>query len=80
MMSLIQQLWTNKRKSKAQKVQFGFMSRIGDGSSFEGFNKIGKFTYFQGKMGSYSYVGDNVIVVGGVYWEIFVNFFQCSCA
>lgn len=62
---LIQQLWTNKRRFKAQKVQFGFMSRIGDGSKFEGFNKIGKFSYFQGEMGVYSYVGDNVVVMGG---------------
>jgi len=64
MMSLMQQLWTNKRKFKARKVQFRFMSRIGGDSSFEGFNKIGKFSYFQGKMGLYSYVGDNVVVIG----------------
>ncbi|MBQ3946472.1 MAG: CatB-related O-acetyltransferase [Alphaproteobacteria bacterium] len=41
------------------------MSRIGDGSSFEGFNKIGKFSYFQGKIGVFSYIGDNVMVIGG---------------
>ena len=64
-MSLIQQLWSNKRKVKTRNVQFGFMSRIGSGTFFEGFNKIGKFSYFQGKIGRFSYIGDNVVVMGG---------------
>lgn len=41
-------------------------SCIKNGSSFEGFNKICKNSYFSGKMGFGTYIGDNSSVTGSI--------------
>lgn len=66
MKSLFRQLWLNKLRVKAPNVKFGFLSRIGDNASFEGCNRVGKFSFINGEMGWNSYVGDNVVLMGGV--------------
>jgi acetyltransferase-like isoleucine patch superfamily enzyme len=40
-------------------VAIGSNADVGLGSSFEGFNKIGKNSYFQGRMGLGSYIANN---------------------
>lgn len=65
MKSLIRQLWLNKLRVKAPNVKFGLLSRIGDNASFEGNNRVGKFSFINGKIGRCSYIGDNVIIMGG---------------
>lgn len=54
--------WFNRNK----KVRIGFLARILPPSYFEGHNKVGKFSIFQGNMGMYSYVGDYSVVLGEV--------------
>lgn len=54
--------WSNRNK----KVRIGILARILPSSCFEGHNKVGKFSIFQGKMGMYSYMGDNSVVLGEV--------------
>lgn len=63
-MSYIRQYCINKLSVKSPNVRFGFLSRIGNGSYFEGNNRVGKYSFFQGEMGYCSYVGDNVIFMG----------------
>lgn len=76
MNSLIRQLLINKYRIKAPNVKIGFLSRIGDGSLFEGNNRIGKLSFFQGSLGKFSYVGNNVRIIGclvGRYTSISSN-------
>jgi acetyltransferase-like isoleucine patch superfamily enzyme len=42
------------------------MSRIGTGSSFEGNNRVGKYSLISGKVGKYTYFGSNVKLVGTI--------------
>ena len=63
MIGIVRQLWLNKWKVKSPNVTFGILSRVGDGSCFEGNNHIGKFSFVSTKMGKYSYVGDNVVLI-----------------
>lgn len=65
-MEIIKQLLTNKWKEKGKNVKFGLFARVGGCSSFEGNNKIGKFSYFCGEIGKYSYVGDNAVFMGRI--------------
>jgi len=48
-----------KVKLNSKKVVIGFGARVLPRSQFEGYNKIGKRTFFSGKMGRCSYVGAN---------------------
>ena len=54
--------WSNRKKN----VRIGFLARILPSSCFEGNNKVGKYSIFQGNMGMYSYVGDYSVVLGEV--------------
>ncbi len=54
-----------KRKWKG-KVIFSFHSVIGRDSQFEGANKIGEKTFFEGSMGYGSYVGTDSTIIGKV--------------
>lgn len=54
--------WSNRKKD----VRIGFLARILPPSSFEGHNKVGKFSLFKGDLGRYSYIGDNAVVLGKV--------------
>lgn len=65
-MDLVRQLFSNKRKDKAINLRFGLLSRVGDGSFFEGNNSVGKFSFIWGRMGGYSYLGDNAVFMGSV--------------
>lgn len=76
MKSLIRQLYINKYRIKASNVKFRLLSRIGDDSTFEGNNRVGKYSFFSGNMGLYSYIGDNVMLMGvtiGRYTSISSN-------
>lgn len=54
-----------KRKWKG-KVIFSLHSVIGKDSLFEGANKIGNKTFFEGSMGYGSYIGTDSIIIGKV--------------
>lgn len=63
---IIKQLWLNKCGIKAPNVKFELMSRIGTASSFEGNNRVGKYSLICGKVGKYTYFGSNVKLVGTI--------------
>ena len=65
-MSLLRQLTINKWKIKAPNVKFGLLSRIGDGTGFEGHNRIGRLSFVLGGVGKYSYVGDHCVFMGSI--------------
>ena len=66
MKRIIRQIFSNKRGLKTPNVKFGLFSRIGDNSSFEGDNRVGKLSFVWGAVGHYSYFGDNVVFMGSV--------------
>ena len=45
MLGLLKQLFFNKLKVKSPNVKFGFFSRVGNTSFFEGNNRVGKFSF-----------------------------------
>ena len=49
-----------------KKVKISLLSRVTIGSVIEGFNKIGKHTYFHGRLGRYSYIGENCKIIAEV--------------
>ena len=76
MKPIIRQLLINKLRIKSPNVKFGLLSRIGDDSSFEGNNCVGKFSFVNGCIGVNSYIGDNVMLIGcwvGRYTSISSN-------
>lgn len=66
MLNLLRQFTINRWQVKAKSVRFGFMSRVGDGTTFEGNNRIGRMSLVWGKVGRYSYLGDNCIFIGSI--------------
>lgn len=52
--------------NRGKNVRLCFLARVLPPSSFEGHNKVGKFSVFKGTMGRYSYMGDNAVVLGMV--------------
>lgn len=55
-----------KIKSKRTKVMFGQKANISASSSFEGQNKIGKKTWFDGYLGYGTYIGDECTIFAKV--------------
>lgn len=66
MIGLLRQLFWNKWRQKGPNVRLGFLSRIGDGTVFEGHNRVGRFTAIWGGVGKYSYLGDNCLFMGQI--------------
>lgn len=65
-MSFLYRNFKIRLANKGKNVIFGFLSRVLEPSTFEGHNKIGKFSIFKGELGRYSYIGDNAVVLGKV--------------
>lgn len=65
MFGFLKQLVFNKMNIKSPNVKFAFFSRIGVGSSFEGNNRVGKFSFVTANVGRCSYIGDNVVIMSG---------------
>lgn len=63
---ILGQLLFNKVCYWRKGAKFGLLSRIAKGTVFEGNNRVGKFTYFSGKMGRWSYIGDNSFLMGSI--------------
>ena len=49
-----------------RKIKVAFSARIRNRNTFEKYNKIGKHTYIKGKIGAFTYVGENCEIIGDV--------------
>lgn len=65
-MEIIKQLTLYKWRHKSKNVKFGLLARIGQRTNFEGWNSLGKLSFYSGKMGRYSYIGDNAVFMGNI--------------
>lgn len=66
MINLIRQFTVNKWGVKTPDVKFGFLSRVGEGATFEGHNRIGRQSSIWGRVGKYSYLGDRCLFMGKI--------------
>lgn len=61
---LVSKLYFDILNAKKKKVRIQFGAYVGKGSSFEGYNKIYSGTYFKGKIGFASCIGENSLIDG----------------
>lgn len=61
-MRLLRQLFLNKLKYKKNDVLFGVLSRITDRARLGSHCRIGKYSYVDGYLGSWSYIGDSCFI------------------
>ena len=66
MIDVLRQLFFNRWRQKGLDVKFGFLSRIGDGTVFEGHNRVGRLSAVMGMVGKYSYFGNNCRFMGRI--------------
>ena len=65
-MELLNQLIFNKIKLFHKDVKCASLSRISSNSELEGHNRIGRLSHFIGRMGNWSYIGDNCSFFGSI--------------